>query len=83
MKDSPQYPRYEVITANFLYFRFHGRVRLFASHYTKTDLAEEARKIRRVLHVGHDVNAYFNNDAEGFAVTNSQMHRNDKLGGRS
>ena len=33
--DSPQYPRCEVTTTNFLYFRFHGRIRLFASNYTK------------------------------------------------
>ena len=71
--DSPQYPRGEVITANFLYFRFHGRIRLFASTYTKAELAEEAKKIRRFLHEGHDVYVYFNNDAEGFAVANSQM----------
>ena len=44
-----------------MYFRFHGRIRLFASNYTKEDLAEEARKIRRFLHEGHDVYAYFNN----------------------
>jgi uncharacterized protein YecE (DUF72 family) len=71
--DSPQYPHCEVITTNFVYFRFHGRIRLFASNYTRADLAEEAKKIRRILHEGHDVYAYFNNDAEGFAVANSQM----------
>lgn len=71
--DSPQYPLCEVTTTNFMYFRFHGRIRLFASNYTKADLAEEAKKIRRFLHEGHDVYAYFNNDAEGFAVANAQM----------
>ena len=66
--DSPQYPRCELTTSNFMYFRFHGRIRLFASNYTKEDLAEEARKRRRFLHEGHDVYTYFNNDAEGFAA---------------
>ena len=71
--DSPQYPRREITTADFMYFRFHGRIRLFASSYTNADLAEEARKIRRFLYEGHDVYAYFNNDAEGSAVVNAQM----------
>lgn len=53
--DSPQYPRGDVTTTNFLYFRFHGRIRLFASNYTKADLAEEGKKIRGFLQEGHDV----------------------------
>jgi uncharacterized protein YecE (DUF72 family) len=71
--DSPKYPRREIATTNFIYFRFHGRSQLFASNYTKTDLSEEAEKIRRYLHEGKDVYAYFNNDAEGYAVANARM----------
>ncbi len=59
-------------TANFVYFRFHGRARLFASNYTKAELAQEAKKMRRLLKEGQDVYAYFNNDAEGYAVTNAR-----------
>jgi uncharacterized protein YecE (DUF72 family) len=71
--DSPQYPRHEVATTSFVYFRFHGRSKLFASNYTKTDLSKEAEKIRRYLHEGQDVYAYFNNDAKGYAVANARI----------
>ena len=70
--DSNKYPRREVATANFVYFRFHGRTQLFASDYTKAELAEEAKKMRRFLKEGQDVYAYFNNDADGHAVTNAR-----------
>lgn len=70
--DSNKYPRREVTTASFVYFRFHGRTRLFASDYTKAELAEEAKKMRRLLKEGQDVYVYFNNDAEGHAVANAR-----------
>jgi len=70
--DSSRYPRREVITSDFMYFRFHGRVRLFASNYTRVELAEEAKKMRRLLKQGHDVYAYFNNDAKGYAIANAR-----------
>ena len=70
--DSPQYPRRAVTTADFVYFRFHGRTRLFASDYSKAELAEEAKEMRRLLKEGQDVYAYFNNDAEGHAVENAR-----------
>jgi uncharacterized protein YecE (DUF72 family) len=70
--DSPQYPRRAVTTADFVYFRFHGRTRLFASDYSKAELAEEAKKMRRFLKEGQDMYAYFNNDAEGHAVENAR-----------
>lgn len=72
MADSPRYPRRQVITSDFVYVRFHGRNRLFASNYTKAELAEEAKNIKRLLRDGHDVYAYFNNDAEGHAVSNAR-----------
>ena len=82
--DSAKYPRREVITANFMYFRFHGRRRLFTSNYTKAELAEETKKMRRLLQEGYDVYAYFNNDAAGYAVANARtlaammgQHRNN------
>jgi uncharacterized protein YecE (DUF72 family) len=70
--DSPRYPRRAVTTADFVYFRFHGRTRLFASDYSKGELAEEAKKMRRILQEGQDVYVYFNNDAEGHAVENTR-----------
>ncbi|BCA53830.1 hypothetical protein W02_09700 [Nitrospira sp. KM1] len=71
--DSGRYPRKDVITADFVYMRFHGRHHLFASSYSKTELAEEAKKMKRHLQNGYDVYAYFNNDAEGHAVQNARM----------
>ncbi|WP_447974299.1 DUF72 domain-containing protein [Nitrospira sp. Kam-Ns4a] len=70
--DSPRYPRRDVMTADFAYFRFHGRTKLFASRYTEAELAAEARAMRRFLKNGLDVYAYFNNDAEGHAVANAR-----------
>jgi uncharacterized protein YecE (DUF72 family) len=70
--DSPRYPRRDVVTADFVYLRFHGRIDLFASKYTDSELAEEARQIRRYLLDGRDVYVYFNNDALGHAVANAR-----------
>lgn len=70
--DSPDYPRRDVVTARFVYFRLHGRRQLFASQYTDAELSEEARNIRRWLRSGLDVYAYFNNDALARAVQNAQ-----------
>lgn len=70
--DSSKYPRREVTTADFVYFRFHGRAQLFASNYTKAELNDEAKKMRRFLKKGHDVYAYFNNDAAGYAIANAR-----------
>jgi uncharacterized protein YecE (DUF72 family) len=57
---------------DFVYFRFHGRTRLFTSNYTGTELAEEAKKIRRTVQEGRDVYVYFNNDAAGYAIANAR-----------
>ena len=70
--DSPRYPRRDVVTADFAYLRFHGRTQLFASSYTDAELAGEARQIKGYMHDGLDVFAYFNNDAEGYAVKNAR-----------
>ena len=40
--DSPKYPRHDVVTAKFVYYRFHGRSKLFASNYSKAILQQEA-----------------------------------------
>jgi uncharacterized protein YecE (DUF72 family) len=69
--DSPAYPRDNVVTADLVYFRFHGRVRLFASSYSDRELQEEARGIDKLLSKGRDVYVYFNNDGFGHAVKNA------------
>jgi uncharacterized protein YecE (DUF72 family) len=70
--DSPRYPRHDVQTANFVYVRFHGRTRMFASSYTAAELAKEARLLKRAAQDGHDLFVYFNNDACGHAVANAR-----------
>ena len=70
--DSPGYPRKDVLTADFTYFRFHGRSQLFSSEYSEAELAEEAQKMKRYLRDGVDVFAYFNNDARGCAIKNAR-----------
>jgi len=70
--DSPSYPREDVFTAGFAYFRFHGRTQLFASSYSKAELAKEARAMNRCVKDGMDVYAYFNNTAGLAAVKNAR-----------
>lgn len=69
--DSPRYPRRDVVTADFVYVRFHGREQLFASKYTDAELRKEAQGIKRHVRDGRDVYVYFNNDALGNAVQNA------------
>lgn len=70
--DAPRWPSAEEVTADFVYLRFHGGRRLYASCYTEDELASWARKVVRWLGEGRDVYAYFNNDAEGHAVANAE-----------
>jgi uncharacterized protein YecE (DUF72 family) len=69
---SDRHPCVKVETADFLYLRFHGGT-LYRSNYPDDQLkewAEYAKKFRR-----KDILAYFNNDAEGFAVQNALKFR--------
>jgi len=70
--DSPSFPKREIVTADFIYIRFHGSKILFSSDYTLEELQDWARKIRKWLKKG-DVYAYFNNDAKGFAPKNANQ----------
>jgi uncharacterized protein YecE (DUF72 family) len=63
----PNHPR--ILTADWTYLRYHGQ--RYSGSYSPQKLAAEARWIRRRLASGNDVFAYFNNDAQGFAVSNA------------
>ena len=65
-------PSEEVITADFVYIRFHGEGGSYASKYTDGELKSWARKIKKWQKGGLDVYAYFNNDVGGFAVENAK-----------
>jgi uncharacterized protein YecE (DUF72 family) len=71
--DSPRYPRKDILTAGWTYVRFHGRNELFASSYTKNELAKEAGQLTRSQREGIEVFVYFNNDARGYAVKNARL----------
>jgi uncharacterized protein YecE (DUF72 family) len=63
----PDHPR--VITAPFVYLRFHGVVQ--GGSYSARRLDREARRVEHYRDLGLDVFAYFNNDAGGRAVKNA------------
>jgi len=73
--DSPNYPRNDVLTTDFTYVRFHGRTQPFASSYSKAELTEEARMMKRYVRDGVEVFVYFNNDARGHAINNARTLR--------
>jgi uncharacterized protein YecE (DUF72 family) len=55
-----------VLTSEWTYLRYHGDH--YATTYSPQKLAAEAKWIKRQLGSGMDVFAYFNNDAQGYAV---------------
>jgi uncharacterized protein YecE (DUF72 family) len=57
------------ITADWVYLRFHGQH--YGGSYTPEYLQVEAKWIQQQLAEAKDVYAYFNNDAQGHAVTNA------------
>jgi uncharacterized protein YecE (DUF72 family) len=69
--DTPRWPTHVAVTADFVYLRFHGPERLYASNYSDDVLREWAQRIRAWCGEGRDVFAYFNNDEQGFAVKNA------------
>lgn len=70
--DSDRYPTAEdAVCGGFVYLRFHGRT-ANGYNYRESDLMEWAEKIKRWMVEGHDVYAYFNNDAGAFAIRNAR-----------
>jgi uncharacterized protein YecE (DUF72 family) len=57
------------VTADWAYLRFHGQH--YGGSYTPEQLQAEAQWIKNQLAGAKDVYAYFNNDAQGHAVTNA------------
>jgi len=70
--DAPRWPSCEEVTADFVYVRFHGSHRLYSSCYSTEELRTWVEKITRWRAGGRDVFAYFNNDAQGFALQNAR-----------
>ena len=57
------------ITADWIYLRFHGDQ--YSGSYAPQALKAQAHWIKQQLGDGKDVFAFFNNDAEGYAVRNA------------
>jgi uncharacterized protein YecE (DUF72 family) len=70
-----RFPYYETVTADFVYLRFHGHEKLYASDYSESDLRRYANKIIDWLNENKEVWVFFNNDFNGFAVKNAQRLR--------
>jgi uncharacterized protein YecE (DUF72 family) len=66
-----RFPYHEAVTADFVYLRFHGKEKLYASDYKDTELIQYAEKIIRWLSDNKEVWVFFNNDFHGYAVKNS------------
>ena len=60
--DSPKYPRRRSPQPTLYIFVFTDALGSCASDYSKAELGEEAKKMRRLLKEGQDVYAYFNNE---------------------
>jgi uncharacterized protein YecE (DUF72 family) len=73
ISDSPRWPTDIVKTADFVYIRFHGKPRLFASKYEKEELQRYAKEIKKLK--PKILFAYFNNDAEGYAVEDALVFK--------
>jgi uncharacterized protein YecE (DUF72 family) len=58
-----------IVTAKWVYLRFHGD--RYHGSYSRELLSAKAAEIRGYLAERLDVFAYFNNDAEGYAVQNA------------
>jgi len=69
ISDSPRWPTDFVKTTDFVYVRFHGKPKLFASKYSEKELCEFAVKLKKLK--PKFLFIYFNNDFEGYAVENA------------
>ncbi len=71
---SPRFPCEKVVTTDFLYLRFHGGQLLYSSDYSEKELKEWA-EFAGEFKKNKDIFAFFNNDAQGFAIKNALRFR--------
>jgi uncharacterized protein YecE (DUF72 family) len=69
---SQELPYLETITARDIYIRFHGPKGLYSSPYSNSFLADYVEKFRKWESEGNTIWAYFNNDINGYALTNAK-----------
>ncbi len=78
--DMPRFTSPLVATSDFAYIRFHGSRRLYWSCYSEEELSHWAQGIAELGKNLKAVYIYFNNDAEAYAITNSQRLRKMLIG---
>ena len=69
--DTPCYPYQEKLTTDYVYIRLHGHEKLYASKYTKKQLQDYAKKIKKLNKERKTIYCYFDNDAYGYAIENA------------
>ena len=69
----PRLPNNLIKTADEIYIRFHGVAQWYRHDYSRVELEEWAEKIR--ASGAKRVWAYFNNDRDGYAISNARMLR--------
>jgi uncharacterized protein YecE (DUF72 family) len=72
LSDAPDFPLWPAVTTDLVYVRLHGHTRKYASSYSHASLRRWAASVHTWLGEGRDVHVYFDNDAEGHAVTNAR-----------
>lgn len=65
----------KVLTADFVYLRFHGRTSRYSSNYSGRELKEYAQETKNWAKDMKVTYAFFNNDAKGFAPYNALTFR--------
>jgi uncharacterized protein YecE (DUF72 family) len=71
--DMPDFTTPLLATSDFAYIRFHGSSGLYWSCYSDQELESWAQRISEIAREVNSVYIYFNNDAQGFAVSNAHM----------
>lgn len=74
--DSPNFPKVEKVTADYLYIRLHGGTELYSSNYSDKELELWTSKIKKWQKQNLDIYIYFNNDAFGYAIENAKKLKN-------
>ncbi len=72
MSSSGEYPFATVVTADFVYIRFHGPASTYASSYSAHELQQWRRQIDEFPRGVKKVFAYFNNDVNAYAIENAR-----------
>jgi uncharacterized protein YecE (DUF72 family) len=73
--DMPKLTSPIIATTDFAYIRFHGSDSLYSSCYTDKEMADWAKKIKRLAKNLESVYIYFNNDVAGYALENARTLR--------